>query len=59
VTSTLAIYGHLFPGTDRLDGLLEDAFANAVTDFPRPGAPRNAKQRRPKPPLICAHTGGR
>jgi hypothetical protein len=31
MTTTLAVYGHLFPGTDdRLDGILEDARRQAM-----------------------------
>jgi len=37
VTTTLAVYGHLFPGTDeRLDGLLEATRADAAANFSRP-----------------------
>jgi len=36
VTTTLGVYGHLFPGTDeRLDGLLESAFAGNAANVSR------------------------
>jgi integrase len=37
VTTTLATYGHLFPGTDdRLDALLADIWAESLAAQPRP-----------------------
>ena len=37
VTTTLATYGHLFPGTDdRLDALLADTWAESLAAQPRP-----------------------
>jgi integrase len=37
VTTTLATYGHLFPGTDdRLDALLADTYAESLAAQPRP-----------------------
>jgi integrase len=37
VTTTLATYGHLFPGTDdRLDALLVDTYAESLAARPRP-----------------------
>jgi integrase len=37
VTTTIAAYGHLFPGTDdRLDALLADTYAESLAAQPRP-----------------------